>query len=314
VAVVFNGEPEQVAEGIRRVTFRLPLGIDHVHCYLLRSSAGGWILVDTALGFDDPEAAWRPVLDALDAPVESILITHAHPDHVGGAADVAALTGAPVYEGRLDHSLALAVWGGGAHSEGRFDEYLRAHGTPEEQLGSPGLGSRVHVAREAVLLDEGDELDGWRVAVLPGHADGHVVLERDGVLVAGDTILGRISPHVGLYPGGRPDPRADFLASLERIAGLEPRLALPGHGPLLPDAAARAREIAAHHDQRLDRTAAALDREPRTAYEVARRVFGDAVPPGQRRFALTEALAHLERLVRTGRAERVEGLPIRFAV
>jgi glyoxylase-like metal-dependent hydrolase (beta-lactamase superfamily II) len=312
VAIGFKEEPEEVAEAIRRVTFRLPLGIDHVHCYFLRSSGGGWILVDTGLGLDDPEAVWRPVLDALDAPVESILVTHAHPDHVGGAADVAALTGAVVYEGRHDYEIALAIWGG-ERAEGGFDAYLRAHGTPEELLGAPGIGAHVRIARDPVLLDEGDELDGWRVAVLPGHADGHVVLERDGVLVAGDTILGRISPHVGLYPGGRPDPLADFLASLERIEALAPRLALPGHGPLLDDAAARAREIAAHHGDRLDRTAAALGPEPRTAYEVALRVFGDRLPAGQRRFALTEALAHLERLVRLGRAERVEGLPIRFA-
>jgi glyoxylase-like metal-dependent hydrolase (beta-lactamase superfamily II) len=308
----FTGEPKQVADAVQRVTFRLPLGIDHVHCYFLRSSGGGWILVDTGLGFDDPEAVWQPVLDALDAPVESILITHAHPDHVGGAADVATLTGATVYEGRLDYAAAVAIWGGG-RGEGRFDEYLRAHGTPEELLGSPGIGARVRIARDPVLLDEGDELDGWRVALLPGHADGHIVLERDGVLVAGDTILGKISPHVGLYPGGRPDPLADFLVSLERIAALAPKLALPGHGPLLDDAAGRAREIAAHHGRRLDRTAAALGSEPRTAYEIALRVFGERVPAAQRRFALTEALAHLERLVRLGRAERVEGLPIRFA-
>lgn len=292
------------------MTFALPLGIDHVHCYFLRSSGGGWILVDTSLGFDDPEAAWRPVLDALDAPVESILVTHAHPDHIGGSADVAALTGATVYEGRIDNGYARAVWGP-SHGEGQFDDYLRLHGTPEELLGSPGIGARVRIADDPVLLDEGDELDGWRVSVLPGHADGHVVLDRDGVLVAGDTVLGRISPHVGLYPAGRPDPLADFLASLERIGALAPRLALTGHGPLLDDAAGRAREIAVHHADRLELTVAALDREPRTGYDISRRLFGH-VPLGQRRFALTETLAHLERLVRLGRARRVEGLPVRF--
>ena len=65
-----SGMVEELERGIRRVTFHLPFGIDHVHCYFLRSSGGGWILVDTGLGSRDPEARWRPVLDALDAPVE----------------------------------------------------------------------------------------------------------------------------------------------------------------------------------------------------------------------------------------------------
>ena len=60
-------------------------------------------------------------------------------------------------------------------------------------------------------LDAGDEVDGWRVEVLPGHADGHIVLERDGVVIAGDTILMGITPAIGLYPNSRPDPLGDYL-------------------------------------------------------------------------------------------------------
>ena len=102
---------EELESGIRRVTFDLPFGIDHVHCYFLRSSSGGWILVDTGLGSRDPEARWRPVLDELDAPVERIVVTHMHPDHVGGARDIAELTGAPVLQGREDYAQCVRAWG-----------------------------------------------------------------------------------------------------------------------------------------------------------------------------------------------------------
>lgn len=301
-----------VEDGIRRVTFALPLGIDHVHCYFLRTTEGAWMLVDTGLGAEDPEAQWAPVLAALDAPVERILVTHMHPDHVGGAADLAALTGAAVHQGRVDFDQCVRVWGP-ERSPRRIDDWMRDHGMPDELLGgSDRLAARVRYAPDPVLLDPGDELDGWRVELLPGHADGHLVLRRGDVLVAGDTILGEITPAVGLYPECRPDPLADYLDSLARIAEWRPRLALPGHGPLLADAAARAREIAAHHGERLDATAGALGDGPRSAFEVSLRIFG-RVPPAQRRFALTEALAHLERLVRLGRAERLDGLPVRFA-
>jgi glyoxylase-like metal-dependent hydrolase (beta-lactamase superfamily II) len=192
----------EVEQGLYRVTFSLPLGIDHVHCYLLRSSSGGFILVDTGLGSRDPEKRWRPVLDELHAPVEAIVVTHMHPDHVGGARDVAELTGAPVLQGRADHAQCTAAWG--ERDPQRFADYWMSHGMPASTVaGIVGESERLLAAVHWVehpdrLLEPGDEVDGWRVDVLPGHADGHIVLERDGVVIAGDTILMGITPTVGL--------------------------------------------------------------------------------------------------------------------
>ena len=204
------------------------------------------------------------------------------------------------------------MWGPGGRS-GQLDEYLRANGAPDEVLGQPGIGGRVRIPEDPVLLDPGDELDGWRVHVLPGHADGHIVLERDGVLVAGDTILRSISPHVGLYPGDRDDPLADYLGSLGRIERFAPRLTLPGHGPLIADADARAREIARHHDERLALCLAAVEDGPATAFEVAVTVFGERLAHAQSHPATTEALAHLAYLTHRDRVRVVEGSPVRFA-
>src|ERR1700690_179223 len=123
-----------VEEGLRRITLPLPFGLDHVHCYFVRLSSGGWLLVDTGLGTPEPEAQWQPFLDALDAPVERILVTHMHPDHVGGARDVAELTGAPVLQGREDFAQCLAVWGPDRAPD-RFARYWLDHGVPPEEIG-----------------------------------------------------------------------------------------------------------------------------------------------------------------------------------
>jgi glyoxylase-like metal-dependent hydrolase (beta-lactamase superfamily II) len=302
-----NSPTIEVADGIRRVTFPLPLGIDHVHCYFLRSE-GGWTLVDTGLGVDDPEAHWAPALGELDGPIVRIVVTHFHPDHVGGSADVAALTGAPVFQGRADYAQCMGAWEGG---RGRLMAFMRAHGLPAEeadkiQADSERLRSRVRYVRDPHLLDPGDEVDGWTVLHLPGHADGHIALLRDGVLIAGDTILGGITPAVGLYPDSRPDPLGDYLGSLRRIEELDPTVAYGGHGSAMDAPAERAREILEHHAERLALAEAALGVEPRTAYDVSLAIFRADLPPAQRRFALAESLAHLERLVLEGRAERVE--------
>ena len=131
----------EIEEGIRRATFSLPFGLDHVHCYFLRSSNGGWILVDTGLGSRTPEERWRPVLDELDAPVEKIVVTHMHPDHVGGARDIAELTGAPVLQGREDYEQCVRAWG--EHDPQRFVDYWVSHGMPS------GRSTRCCASRRA---------------------------------------------------------------------------------------------------------------------------------------------------------------------
>ena len=299
-----------VEKGVRRVTFALPFGIDHVHCYLLRATDGSWTLVDTGLGSRTPEERWRPVLDELDAPIGRIVVTHMHPDHVGGARDIAELTGAPVFQGREDHAQCVQAWG--QRDPERFVAYWRSHGMPAHYADgiaaeSGRLISAVHWVEHPQLLEPGDLVDDWRVELLRGHADGHIVLLRDDVMIAGDVVLGGITPAIGLYPDSRPDPLGDYFETLERIGELAPRVAYAGHKDPGADPAARAREIRAHHDERLDRAVTALAEEPRSAYEVSLSLFGDELSPTLRRFATAEALAHLERLVLEGRAERSDG-------
>jgi len=120
----------------------------------------------------------------------------------------------------------------------------------------------------------------------------------------GDHLLGRISPAIGLYPESRPDPLGDYLASLERTIELAPDVVYPGHGEPIADPSARARELIEHHRARLDETEGSLRAEPQSGYEISLQLFGDPLPPTQRRFAVAETLSHLERLVREGRARR----------
>ena len=301
----------ELEAGVRRVTFPLPLGIDHVHCYLLRARDGGWILVDTGLGLPGAEERWSPVLASLDAPVERIVVTHGHPDHVGDAAPVAELTGAPVFQGRLDSERSIDVWRGDAWHRDTA-AFLLAHGMPADEVEASERQTRVvagfvHLPADPQLVDPGDSIDGWEVVHLPGHADGHLALLRDGTLIAGDAILDEITPTVGVYPRGRPDPLADFLRSLEWIVDAAPRVAFAGHGEVIRDPAARARELIEHHRVRGVLALQALAGGAANAHEVSLALWAEELPPVLRRFAVTEALAHLERLAAEGRVTRRDG-------
>jgi glyoxylase-like metal-dependent hydrolase (beta-lactamase superfamily II) len=300
---------DELAGGIRRVTLPLPTRPGHVHAYLLPGD-DGWTLVDTGLGLPDARDRWAAELEGLPGRVARIVVTHFHPDHVGAARDLAELTGAPVAQGRLDYEQCVLVWGGDDWG-GVLVDWFQQHGVPDEvtsELVEQGSLYRpfIRFQPDPELLEPGDLVDGWEAVAAPGHADGQLMLHRDGILVAADHLLDRISPTVGLWPQSRPDPLGDYLDALEETIALEPSLAVAGHGEPIADPSGRARQLLAHHRERLDATAAALSAEPRTGYEVSFPLFGSDLKASARRFAVAEALSHLERLVRDGAARRHE--------
>ena len=130
--------------------------------------------------------------------VRWILCTHTHPDHSPGAARLAALTGAEV----------LA-----------FDD-------------RDGLVCTRHLADGDVVAGPGFTL---RAVHTPGHASNHLcyLLEEEGILVAGDHVMGGSTVVISPPDGDM----ADYLASVERLRAWEPPLAAvaPAHGHLLTD-------------------------------------------------------------------------------
>ena len=300
---------DQLEGGIRRVTLPLPTRPGHVHAYLLPGD-DGWTLVDTGVGLPDAKETWAGELEQAGGRVVRVFVTHFHPDHVGAASDLHELTGAPVHQGGLDYAQCELVWGNPLWSE-RLLDWFQLHGAPPELTGELVGQSAVYrpfirYQRDPILMEDGEHLDGWELIPASGHADGQLCLLKDGVLVAADHLLDRITPTVGLWPASRPDPLGDYIASLERTIELAPRIALPGHGEPIADPAGRARELMEHHRVRLEETVAALGEEPQTGYELSFALFGADLQPAGRRFAIAETLSHAERLIHEGAAQRVE--------
>lgn len=305
----------EVSEGVRRVTFPLPWQLDHVHAYLLESD-DGWIAVDTGLGTPEARGLWADALRQLAAPVSRIVVTHFHPDHIGGTGHLVELTGARVSQSEIDHRVAQRVWGSSDWSS-RLALWYRGHGLSAE-LASDVIGEandlRTHVLwpREPDVLRPGEKLiaagEEWEVVAMPGHADGQIVLlgTTTGRMLAADHLLATISPNIGLHPESHGDPLGDYLTSLDRTIALRPSVAFGGHHHPVEDPAARAAELKRHHQERLEATMTHVGQESLSAYEVSVRLFGTELPTHGRRFAVAETLSHLAWLEANSQIARVE--------
>ncbi len=143
--------------------------------------------------------------------------------------------------------------------------------------------------------------ESYHVIWTPGHSDGHICLfrERDGVFLAADPVLPRITPNIGLYSNmDRENPLGDYLASLNKVAALPASLVLPGHGEPFTDLAGRTAEIAAYHKERLQYILHLLASGPQHANQVTGQLFKQRTLNSDeaRRMAVAEVLSHLEYL------------------
>jgi len=149
------------------------------------------------------------------------------------------------------------------------------------------------------------------VIVGTGHSPEHACLycEKLNVMISGDQVLPRISPNISIWPQEpTADPLSQFLNSLTLFDHLpEDLLVLPSHDWPFKGLHYRLRELAHHHDERLEETYN-LCEKPVTAYEVLKGLFTRELDSHQVFFAIGESLAHLHHLEAKGRLVCEDGM------
>ncbi len=293
--------PELIEPGLWRIPLSMPVGPESVNVYLLRAQEG-WMLIDSGLGFPPVyEELAAALAQAAVEPTQlgQILLTHVHPDHSGNAPQLARLSGAVVYVHRADIELLDWILRPGA-AERLGATLLAAGAEPDRVAGVVVSAARLFALFPPLtgcrLLHHGDSfptaLGPLEVIHTPGHSPGHVCfhLPERGLLVAGDTVLQEIFPHIGFVE--EHDCLGDFLLTLDRLQALGEARVLPGHGLPFDGLGAWRQRTRAEALRRLERVRS-LAAEGLNPAQIADRIWQRDLRGTDYQLALTSVLAQL---------------------
>jgi glyoxylase-like metal-dependent hydrolase (beta-lactamase superfamily II) len=315
---------EEVRPGVWSIPVPFPNNpMRYTLAYLLMGD-GETALVDPGW---DSEEGWGALVEGLatagvaPSEVTAMVVTHFHPDHLGMAARLRAASGAWLALG--EYEPLPAQWPQDTESFVASDrEQFSAWGVPERHLAEVTFQARTwqrmrEIAEPEVRLAHGAlvPIAGMVVRVLatPGHTPGHICLidEANGLVLSGDHVLPRITPHVSLEAHGRGNPMADYLQSLDAMAVGAAMEVLPAHEYRFRGLPERLAELTAHTLERSREVQAVLAQEKaRSVWDVARELTWsrgfDSLRGFTLRLALAETASHLVYLRSQGVAMGIE--------
>jgi glyoxylase-like metal-dependent hydrolase (beta-lactamase superfamily II) len=299
-------------EHLHAIELPTPFPVGPVTVYLADAPGEPLTLLDTGPVHPPTWSALHAGLLALGyapARLERIVLSHAHVDHVGLAADLVDASGAQV----LTHPWNVAQLSDHTADRERtvafYTDLLRRAAVPAEMLAAVGWVTKgmerfARPVSVSATLAEGRALRlagrDWQVLHTPGHSAGLICLyePQSRLLLSSDHLLADISsnPVVEPPPPGQAQRLCSLAAyrdSLRRVAAMDIALALPSHGPAIVDVAGLVAQRLAFHEQRLAQVLDALRDGARTTWDVVHALFPNRSPLDTF-LAVSEVIGHLD--------------------
>ena len=289
--------------------------LDHVNIYAV-DEGDSWTIIDTGLWSKKTLSIWRSIIDKYfgNKPINRIIVTHHHPDHVGLAGWFQKEFKAVLWMTRTAWLMArmlrldyqklpteeIVNFWRRSGMDGKIVKE-RAAGKPfnfGDSVFEMPLGFRRIIDCEKITL--GDR--SWIVRVGNGHAPDHATLccEDEPLIIAGDQIISSISPNLGVYATEpEADPVEDWLISCKNFVPFanNDQLVLPGHKLPFIGLPHRLRQLIENHHSALSRLVDFL-KEPQTAVGCFPALYNRKINENEYGLALVEAVAHLNNLYR----------------
>ena len=306
-----------------RLPLPTPFPIGRINAYV---AVGEHLtLIDTGVNSAKSYAALVAGLAALGATpadLRRIIITHHHTDHAGLVARLVEESGAEVWCHQQCVPYLEQPATTRAHRRAWSVQAWQEAGVPQPLI---DLTSQLFAWFETLgtsatsvtcALTDGDviELLGqtWTVLHTPGHAGDLICLHQpeSGILLSSDHLIRDVSSNALMEPPqpGHKRPRRliQYMAQLQRVADLAPRIAYAGHGDPVTDVPGLVEQRLAFHQKRADQLLALLKKQPEavTLYQITEMMFG-YVSDQEKFLALSEVLGHMDWLERDGLVTRI---------
>ncbi len=311
----------EVLPKLYQIIVPTPFAVGPVNCYVALSDP--ITLIDTGPRHPDSRTALHAGLSEIGlktSDLRRILITHAHADHYGLAAELVRESGAAVWTHRHNHAPLEDYESIRGQRNDFYLHIMTEAGVPAEErqrvADSRRLGERFAESVPVTqTLDEGERVEMadrvWQVYHMPGHAGGLITFfDSDSrVLLSNDHLLREISsnPIVEPDPDGGPRPHrlVQYIQHLQRAVDLKPVIAWTSHGEPVHDVEKLVRQRLHFHVRRADKILHMIGDEARSAFEIAEPLFGRL--NGLDSFlALSETIGHLDWLEEQGRVEVIK--------
>ena len=298
--------PNPFMKKIYKIVLPIPFPLETVNVFFIDERPR--TLVDVGIKTGPSFDALKKGLEALGvslSSIERILITHGHIDHYGLAKKISSLSGARVYIHPVEYGRLRSI----LHALGFLKTVLLRNGIPEWMVKEAiryieSAQAMADPLEEAFFLEDGDSIPfdsmTWKAVHCPGHSPGLLCFywPEEKLLFSGDHLLKEITPNPILnvpetkLPFSYPSLK-QYLASLERIEGMDISLLLPAHGEEVTDVKGLIQKIYTHHQERMNRIVSILSGGEKTAFDIAMELFA-GLPPFEVFLGISEALGHLE--------------------
>ena len=319
----------KLADGIYQLwlpmTASVLTGLDHVYSYLIEGVAGWW-LIDIGWNTPDILTTLKEAFKMLQIDfkeINTILVSHCHPDHYGMAGKIKELSPkTQIVLHPRDADLIDPRYINFIETEKKTEDHLESHGVPVADLkllGSASLHALdlVSVIKPDYTISDGEVIHtgifDLEVIWTPGHSPGHICFyePKNRFLFCGDHILPTITPNISSHILSGVNPLGGYINSLYRMSRLQVDEIHPGHEYSFTGLEERINKILEHHQMREDQIYTALKSHKQSAYDLAASLTWNVrgqkwaqFSPWFKRMATTEVVAHLEYMQSQSRIRR----------